>query len=58
MEEPGLNRGNATDPGESITINNSYEEIIKTQNKKAITYVGKQEQILKRFEIRKILLKR
>ena len=33
MEEPGLNIDNVTDPGERIIIY-SYEEIIKTQNKK------------------------
>ena len=39
----------ANDPGEGIAINNSYEQIIKTQNKKMIAFVAKQGQMLKKF---------
>ena len=51
-EEPGLKETtNATsDPQEAILIICRYEDIIKTQNKKTIGYIGKQGQLLKKFK--------
>ena len=45
VEEIGIIIANVTEPGEAITIIKSYEEIIKIQNKKTITYVAKQRQL-------------
>ena len=39
-----------TDPLEADRIIKRYKEIIKTQNKRAINYVGKLEQLLKKLK--------
>ena len=51
LEEPGLDAtaDAIIDPLEVISITHDYNEIIKTQNKRSIAYVGKQEQLLKKF---------
>ena len=43
LEDPGLDEiGNGiTDPAETITMIKRYEEMIKTQNKKVINFIGK-----------------
>ena len=52
VEEPDLseltNKTNA--PQEAILIIRCYENSIKTQNKKAMGYIGKQGQLLKNFK--------
>ena len=34
----------------SLTLRKQYKDIIKTQNKKPIGYVGKQKELLKKFK--------
>ena len=48
-EEPGFNIDNVTNQREAVAIINDYEEFIKTKNKKTISYVAEQGQILKNF---------
>ena len=52
VEESGLDEtANATkDPTEAVVIIQRCEEIIKMQNKRAIVYIGKQGQLLKKFK--------
>ena len=52
VEEQGLNKtgNNVNNSQEAIIIIRRYEDIIKTQNKKAIGYIGKQGQLLKKFK--------
>ena len=45
------------DPGEAIRLIHSYEEIIKTQQKRAIAYIAKQGEVLKKFKMRKTFLR-
>ena len=51
-DEPGLDEAvrNKKEPEEAIKIIKRYEEISKTQNRKIINIVGKQEQLLKKFK--------
>ena len=51
LEERGLDTtaDAITDPLETVRIIHCSEEIIKTQNKSVIGYVGKQGQLLKKF---------
>ena len=51
-EEKWLNEtaNNVSNTQEAIVTISRYEEIIKTQNKKAIGYIGKQGKLLKRFQ--------
>ena len=51
-EEPSLKETTTatSDPQEAILIIHRYEDIIKTQNKKAISYTGKQGQLLEKFK--------
>ena len=52
VEEQGLNEtaNDVNNSQEVIRITNRYEDIIKTQNEKAIGYVGKQGELLKEFK--------
>ena len=52
VEEPELNEtaNNVNNSQEEIQLINRYEDIIKTQNKKAIKYIGKQGELLKKFK--------
>ena len=52
VEEPGLNETDSeiNNSQEALIIRHCYEDIIKTQNKKAIGYTGKQGQLLKTFK--------
>ena len=50
VEELEFSITSIIDPKEAITIINHYEEIIKTQNKKAIGYAAIQGQMSKRFK--------
>ena len=52
VEDQGLNEtaNNVNNTQEAITIIRRYEEIIKTQNEKAIGYTGKQGELLKKFK--------
>ena len=52
VEEQGLNEtgNNVNNSQEAILIIHRYEDIIKTQNKKAIGYIGQQGQLLKKFK--------
>ena len=52
VEEQGLNETvkNVNNFQEATKIINRYEEIIKTQIKKAIGYIGKQGELLKKFK--------
>lgn len=52
LEEPGLDETAYAimHPLEAVRITNPYKETIKTQNKRAIGYVGKQGQLLKNFK--------
>ena len=52
VEEQGLNETakNVNNSQETIVIIRLYEEIIKTQIKKAIGYIGKQGEVLKKFK--------
>ena len=49
VEEQGLNEtaNNVSNSQETILIIRRYKDIIKTQNKKAIRYIGKQRLLLK-----------
>ena len=51
-EEHGFSKtaNNVNNSQEAIVIIRRYEEIIKTQNKKAIGHIGKQEELLKKFK--------
>lgn len=51
LEEPDINATADTikDPLEAIRLIQSYEEIMKTQNKRTIEYLGKQRQLLKKL---------
>ena len=49
LRKPGLKIENVTGPRESLAIINSYEEIIKTQNKKTKENVAKHGKMLKKF---------
>ena len=48
VEEQGVNRtaNNVNNSSEAVLIIRCYKDIIKTQNKKAIGYIGKQGQLL------------
>ena len=48
IEDKGLNEtgNNLNNSQEAIILIRRYEEIIKTQNKKAIRYTGKQGELL------------
>ena len=52
VEEQGLNEtaNSVNNSQEPIAIIRRYVEIIKTQNKKAIGYTGKQGELLKKFK--------
>ena len=52
VKEQGLNETvkNAKNSQEAIVIILCYKEIIKTQNKKAIGYIGKQGKLFKKFK--------
>ena len=52
VEEQGYNETakNINNPHETMLVIRRYEDIIKTQNKKVLGYIGKQEQLLKRFK--------
>ena len=52
VEEQGLNKtaNNVKNSQETIHIINRYEDIIKTQNKKAIGYISKQGKLFKKFK--------
>ena len=52
VEEQRLNEtaSNVNNSQEAIKIINQYKNIIKTQNKKAIAYIGKQGELLKKFK--------
>ena len=50
VEELEFNTTSIIDPREAITIINHYEEIIKTQKKKTISYVAIQGLMLKKFK--------
>ena len=52
VEEQGLNKtaNNVNNSQETIHIINRYEDIIKTQNKKAIGYISKQGKLFKKFK--------
>ena len=52
VEEQGLNKtvNNVNNSQEAIVIIRRYEDIIKTQNKKAVGYIAKQGQLLKKFK--------
>ena len=49
VEEQGLNEtaNNVSNSQETILIIRRYKDVIKTQNKKAIRYIGKQRLLLK-----------
>ena len=51
LEEPDINATADTikDPLEAIRLIQSYKEIMKTQNKRTIEYLGKQRQLLKKL---------
>ena len=51
LEEPDINATADTmkDPLEAIRLIQSYEEILKTQSKRTIEYLGKQRQLLKKL---------
>ena len=51
VEEQWLNEvaNNVNNSQEAILTNRRYKDIIKTQNKKAIGYIGKQGQLFKKF---------
>ena len=44
------NKGLTRQPPMSLTLRKQYEDIIKTQNKKAIGYIGKQGELFKKFK--------
>ena len=46
-EEPGLNIDKVSHQGEAVAIISDYKEFIKTKNRKTISYVAEQGQILK-----------
>ena len=46
-EEPGFNIDNVSYQGEAVAIISDYKEFIKTNNRKTISYVAEQGQILK-----------
>ena len=52
VEEQGLNEtvNNVNNFREATKIINRYEDIIKTQIKKAVGYIGKQGELLKKFK--------
>ena len=52
IEEQGLNKtaNSLNNFQEAIFIIRHYEDIIKTQNKKPIEYIGKQGQLFKKFK--------
>ena len=52
VEEQGINETakNVNNTEEAIAITRRYEEMIKTQNKKTISYTGKQGELLKKFK--------
>ena len=52
VEEQRLNEtaSNVNNSQEAIKIINCYKNIIKTQNKKAIAYIGKQGELLKKYK--------
>ena len=52
VEEQGLNEtvNNLNNSQEVIVIIRRYEDVIKTQNKKAAGYIAKQVELLKRFK--------
>ena len=52
VEEQRLNEtaNNVSNSQEAIVIIRRYKVIIKTQNKKAIQYIGKQGELLKKFK--------
>ena len=51
VEEQWLNEvaNNVNNSQEAILTNRRYKDIIKTHNKKAIGYIGKQGQLFKKF---------
>ena len=52
VEEQELNEtaNNVNNSQEAIVIIRHHEDIIKTQNKKAIGYIGKQGEVFKKFK--------
>ena len=52
VEEQGLNKtaNNVNNSQDTKLIIRRYEDIIKIQNKKALGYIGKQGQLLKKFK--------
>ena len=52
VEEQELNKtaNNVDSSQEVMLIIRRYEDIIKTQNRKAIGYIGKQRQLFKKFK--------
>ena len=44
------NKGLTRQPPMSLILRKQYEDIIKTQNKKAIGYIGKQGELFKKFK--------
>ena len=52
VEEQELNEtaNNANNSQEAVVMMHRYEDIIKTQNEKAIGYIGKQGELLKKFK--------
>ena len=58
VEEQGVNKtaNNVNNSSEAVLIIRCYKDIIKTQNKKAIGYIGKQGQLLKCSKIQNSFL--
>ena len=54
-EEQGLDETvhNVTNSQEAILIINHHMDIIKTQNEKTIGYIGKQEELVKKYHLLK-----
>ena len=52
VKEQGLNEtvSSFNNSQEAVLIIHHYEDIIKTQNKKAIGYIGKQGKLFKKFK--------
>ena len=50
VKETEINIADVIDPEEAVGLTNRYEEIIKTQHKRVITYIAKQGEILIKFK--------
>ena len=50
VEETAINIANVIEPGQAIGLIKNYEEITKTQPKRVIVYIAKQEEILNKFK--------